>query len=152
MERIKCLRGPDRVRCRPAVIFGNDNLDGAKNALATLLQVFLEAALVGRCRKIEVELHEDASISVVSHDDGLDLGSVDDASGRAWRNLFCELYCDHAKDRQDGEYTYSLFSKNYLSEIYGEQLDLLPFMPDTTFLGEFAAVQYAHCSDHLQSV
>lgn len=144
MEQIIPLRGPDRIRRRPAVIFGSDGLEGAKNALLTLLQIFLESALAGQCKKLEIEQHNDGSIAVISHDGGLDLGTPDGGNNSKWRDLFCELYANCRNLRQD-EYAFPMFSRTYLSDLYGQELALPKFMPEPSFLSEFTAIQYV-CS------
>lgn len=107
---IRPLKGADRVRKRPAVIFGSADSAGALEAVKTLIRVLMREAILGYSPKMMVTLHSDSSITVHSYDRGLliDEGIVD---GRpAWENLFCELPC---------------FSRDYHEKAPTETRDLL---------------------------
>lgn len=90
-NKIIRLTGADRVRKRPAVIFGSADSAGSLEVVKTLLAVLMREAFLGYSKKMTVTLHSDESITVHSYDRGLkiDDGIVDGKP--AWQNLFCEL-------------------------------------------------------------
>lgn len=84
MEQITVLRGPDRVRRRPAVVFGSDDLRGAENAVRPLLDLFCKEAMLGHCGKLTV-IHSGAEVTISGDDRGLCLGNG------LWKQVFCEI-------------------------------------------------------------
>ncbi|MBQ8696957.1 MAG: hypothetical protein IJ519_04475 [Clostridia bacterium] len=99
-SRIITLKGPDRVRKQPRVIFGADGAEGATNALKRLLMIFVTEATLGYCNRLSVSLHRDGSVTVRSYDHGFAL-SEEIVDGRpAWYYDFCELYA-HSADTAD---------------------------------------------------
>lgn len=83
-------RGPERVRRRPAVIFGDDGSAGVLEALFMLLEVFIPECKAGNCKRLTLTRHKDDSITLAGDDRGLCLchPAGDDT---LWRHLFCEL-------------------------------------------------------------
>ncbi len=55
-NEITLLKGPDRVRKRPAVIFDSDGLNGSIAAVKSLLDIFTAEAVRGHCSKIDVAI------------------------------------------------------------------------------------------------
>lgn len=90
---IKILKGPDRVRKRPAVIFDSEGLNGSITAVKSLLDIFTAEAVRGHCSKIDVAIYKDNSISIQSYDRGLILDETIVDGKPAWQHAFCELYC-----------------------------------------------------------
>ena len=88
---IQPLRGPDRVRKRPAVMFGSDGPDGVISAIKQVFNVFISEALVGTTKNISIIIHEDNSISIQSKDRGLLIEETLIDEKPAWYNVFCEL-------------------------------------------------------------
>ncbi len=101
-ERIARLEGADRVRRRPAVMFGSADATGAANMAKLLLDVFAREAVEGNCTKIELQVHGDASISVKSHDRGLWLGPGCVPEQSCWYAMFCELFAGSIYEREVG--------------------------------------------------
>lgn len=79
------LKGPDRVRRRPAVIFGNDNAEGVKTAVEMLLSTLLE----GGCTQIILTQFADNSLKIQDNGKGLYLGSPENS---CWKDVFDQLY------------------------------------------------------------
>ena len=53
-ESITFLKGADRVRLRPGVIFGSDGLDGCIHAFFEILSNAIDEAREGYGKKIEI--------------------------------------------------------------------------------------------------
>lgn len=83
-DRIVMLRGPERVRRRPAVIFGSGDIDGAMAALNMLLDILVS----GHCNQITVTQHLDNSIEIQDNGRGIFFGR----GISHWKILFGELY------------------------------------------------------------
>lgn len=90
-NKIIRLTGADRVRKRPAVIFGSSDSAGALEAVKALLAVLMREALLGYSKKMTVTLRSDESITVHSYDRGLKIDESIVDGKPAWQNLFCEL-------------------------------------------------------------
>ena len=93
------LKGPDRVRKRPAVFFSSDGLDGSVTVVKKLLNIFLIEAALGYSSLLDVVIHKDNSISVRSYDRGFILDESIIENNPAWYMLFCDLY--YAFDSED---------------------------------------------------
>lgn len=87
MEKITILRGPDRVRKRPAVVFGSADGMGAQNAVSMLLNLFAIEAQLGYCKHISVTQDGDA-LEISGQGRGIYLGDK-----KRWHDIFCEIYC-----------------------------------------------------------
>ena len=56
-ESISSLKGADRVRLRPAVIFGSDGLEGCEHAVFEILSNAIDEARVTCMRTIRSGIH-----------------------------------------------------------------------------------------------
>ena len=63
-ESISALKGADRVRKRPGVIFGSDGLDGCEHAVFEILSNSIDEAREGHGRSITVTRFLDHSVEV----------------------------------------------------------------------------------------
>ncbi len=90
-NEIKILRGPDRVRKRPAVIFGSADGKGVLNAVKWICDVFFAEARLGYSKKIEITLHKDNSVEIISYDRGLVLEDKEVEGKPAWHWIFCDF-------------------------------------------------------------
>lgn len=108
-ESITSLKGADRVRKRPSVIFGSDGLEGAKHTFFEVLSNSIDEAREGYGREITVIRHADRSISVIDRARGIPV-EYNKAEGRYnWELIFCELYAGGKYNNISGEtYEYSL--------------------------------------------
>lgn len=100
METIRSLRPAERVRRRPAVIFGAADREGAETAAAQLITLFLHEAVVGGCRDLQVWLAGDGTVTVHSADRGMLLEDTLVEGRPLWEHLFCELYVAARKERE----------------------------------------------------
>ena len=109
-QSIKALKGADRVRKRPAVIFGSDGLEGCEHSFFEILSNSVDEAREGNGSEIKVTAYLDNSICVDDHGRGVPLG-YNEAEGRwNWDLIYCELYAGGKYDNNKGgsAYEYSL--------------------------------------------
>ncbi len=109
-QSIKSLKGADRVRKRPAVIFGSDGLEGCEHSFFEILSNSVDEAKEGHGSVIRVTAFLDNSIQVDDHGRGVPLG-YNEAEGRwNWDLIYCELYAGGKYDNNNGDsaYEYSL--------------------------------------------
>ena len=109
-QSIKSLKGADRVRKRPGVIFGSDGLDGCAHSFFEILSNSVDEAREGYGKEIDVTVYKDKSISVTDRGRGVPLG-YNEAEGRYnWELIYCELYAGGKYDNNNDEsaYEYSL--------------------------------------------
>ncbi len=108
-DSITQLKGADRVRKRPGVIFGSDGLDGCKHSVFEILSNAIDEAREGHGNTITVTLFEDASIQVEDMGRGCPV-DWNEAEGRFnWELVFCEMYAGGKyKNDEGGDYEYSL--------------------------------------------
>ena len=108
-QSISALKGADRVRKRPGVIFGSDGLDGCQHAVFEILSNAIDEAREGHGSLIIVTRYEDKSIEVEDFGRGCPV-DWNEAEGRYnWELVFCELYAGGKYKNGDGDnYEYSL--------------------------------------------
>ena len=108
-ESISQLKGADRVRKRPGVIFGSDGLDGCEHAVFEILSNSIDEAREGHGELIILTAYEDKSIEVEDFGRGcpVDWNPVEKRFN--WELVFCELYAGGKYRNADGgDYGYSL--------------------------------------------
>ncbi len=108
-ESISQLKGADRVRKRPAVIFGSDGLEGCEHAVFEILSNAIDEAREGHGDLITVTRYADGSVEVEDFGRGCPV-AWNAAEGRYnWELVFCELYAGGKYQNDEGEnYEYSL--------------------------------------------
>ena len=109
-QSIRALKGADRVRKRPAVIFGSDGLEGCEHSFFEILSNAVDEAREGHGDRITVTAFADHSIEVDDRGRGVPLG-WNEAEGRwNWDLIYCELYAGGKYDNNSGTaaYEYSL--------------------------------------------
>ncbi|MCH4891283.1 DNA topoisomerase [Acidaminobacter sp. JC074] len=106
---ISALKGADRVRKRPAVIFGSDGLEGCQHSFFEILSNSIDEAREGHGNVIEVTRHDDWSITVRDYGRGIPLDYNEKERKYNWKLVYCELYAGGKYNNNDGEnYEYSL--------------------------------------------
>ncbi len=106
---ISVLKGADRVRKRPGVIFGSDGLDGCCHSVFEILSNSIDEAREGYGKVIEVTRFYDGSIQVEDFGRGIPLGFNEKENRYNWELIFCEMYAGGKYNNNDGEnYEFSL--------------------------------------------
>ncbi len=105
-QSIKSLKGAERVRKRPAVIFGSDDLEGCQHSFIEILANSVDEAREGYGEKIIVKKYKDLSIEVEDFGRGVPLGYNEKEKRWNWELVFCELYAGGKYDNNDGNSAY----------------------------------------------
>lgn len=108
-ESITSLKGADRVRLRPGVIFGSDGIEGCEHSFFEILSNSIDEAREGYGTVIEVTRHTDKSITVKDHGRGIPVDYNKNEDRFNWELVFCELYAGGKYQNNTGEnYEFSL--------------------------------------------
>ena len=108
-ESISSLKGADRVRKRPGVIFGSDGLDGCEHAVFEILSNSIDEAREGHGTAITVTRFLDHSVEVEDMGRGCPVDWNEKEQRWNWELVFCELYAGGKYDNTSGDnYEYSL--------------------------------------------
>ena len=108
-ESITSLKGADRVRKRPAVIFGSDGLEGCEHAAFEILSNAIDEAREGNGDTIIVTQFLDDSLEVEDFGRGCPVDWNEKEQKYNWELVFCELYAGGKYDNNaGGDYEYSL--------------------------------------------
>jgi len=108
-ESISMLKGADRVRLRPAVIFGSDSLDGCEHAVFEILSNSIDEARQGFGKEITVTRYLDKSVEVEDKGRGIPVDFNTKENRYNWELIFCELYAGGKYNNDDASsYEYSL--------------------------------------------
>ena len=108
-DSISSLKGADRVRKRPGVIFGSDGLDGCQHSVFEILSNAIDEAREGYGKLITLTRYADKSIEVEDFGRGCPLDWNANEKRYNWELVFCELYAGGKHRNNDGEnYEYSL--------------------------------------------
>ncbi|MEA5134779.1 MAG: toprim domain-containing protein [Candidatus Fimivivens sp.] len=108
-ESITSLKGADRVRKRPAVIFGSDGLDGCQHAVFEIFSNSIDEAREGHGNKIILTRYADGSIECEDFGRGIPVDYNNREERFNWELVFCELYAGGKyKDGGEDSYEFSL--------------------------------------------
>ena len=108
-ESITTLKGADRVRKRPAVIFGSDGLDGCEHAVFEILSNAIDEAREGYGNLVIVTRYEDHSIEVEDFGRGCPVDWNEKEQRYNWELVFCEMYAGGKYNNTAGDnYEFSL--------------------------------------------
>lgn len=108
-ESIVSLKGADRVRKRPAVIFGSDGLEGCEHSIFEILSNSIDEAREGYGGKIIVTRFMDGSIEVQDFGRGIPVDYNNSEGKYNWELVFCEMYAGGKYNSNDGgNYEFSL--------------------------------------------
>ncbi len=108
-ESIAMLKGADRVRKRPAVIFGSDDLVGCEHAVFEIMSNAIDEAREGYGDLIIVTRYADRSIEVEDFGRGCPVDWNEKEQRYNWELVFCEMYAGGKYNNNAGtNYEYSL--------------------------------------------
>ncbi len=106
---ISSLKGADRVRKRPAVIFGSDGIEGCEHSMFEILSNSIDEAREGYGNTITITRYADGSIEVDDMGRGIPVEYNEREKRYNWELVFCELYAGGKyKNNSGGNYEYSL--------------------------------------------
>jgi len=109
-ESITSLKGADRVRKRPAVIFGSDGIEGCEHSVFEILSNSIDEAREGFGEKIKLTRHKDHSITIEDNGRGCPVDFNEGEQKYNWELVYCELYAGGKYDNNnsEGHYGFSL--------------------------------------------
>ena len=113
-DSISSLKGADRVRLRPGVIFGSDGLEGCEHSFFEILSNSIDEAREGYGNEILVTRYADGSLEVEDFGRGVPMGYNEKEGRFNWELVYCELYAGGKYNNDEGEsYEYSLGSTGW---------------------------------------
>ena len=108
-ESISSLKGADRVRKRPAVIFGSDGIEGCQHSIFEILTNSIDEAREGYGKKITLTRFADGSVEVEDEARGIPVDYNAREERYNWELVFCEMYAGGKYNNNDGDnYQFSL--------------------------------------------
>ncbi|MBU5463395.1 DNA gyrase/topoisomerase IV subunit B [Anaerotignum sp. MSJ-24] len=108
-DSISSLKGADRVRLRPSVIFGSDGLEGCEHTVFEILSNSIDEAREGYGKKIEITRFADHSVCIKDYGRGIPVDYNQKEERYNWELVFCELYAGGKYNNNSGEnYEFSL--------------------------------------------
>ena len=107
-DSISMLKGADRVRKRPAVIFGSDGLDGCEHSIFEVISNSIDEAREGYGNKIIITHYRDNVIEVEDFGRGCPVDYNNNEKRYNWELVYCELYAGGKYDTSAESYEYSL--------------------------------------------
>ena len=107
-ESITSLKGADRVRKRPAVIFGSDGMEGCAHSIFEILSNSIDEAREGYGDKIIVTRFKDGSVQVEDFGRGMPVDYNQGEERYNWELLFCEMYAGGKYTAGDDNYEFAL--------------------------------------------
>ena len=108
-DSISSLKGADRVRKRPAVIFGSDGIDGCQHSVFEIISNSIDEAREGFGKKIVITYCSDNSIEVQDFGRGIPVDYNESEGKFNWELVFCEMYAGGKyKTNDGGSYEFSL--------------------------------------------
>lgn len=107
-ESIVALKGADRVRKRPAVIFGSDGLDGCKHSVFEIISNSIDEAREGHGDKIVVTRFNDLSIEVEDFGRGCPVDFNQNENRYNWELVYCEMYAGGKYSEGGEDYEFAL--------------------------------------------
>ncbi len=108
-DSITSLKGADRVRKRPSVIFGSDGVEGCQHAVFEIISNSIDEAREGFGNRIVLTRYNDGSVECEDFGRGIPVDWNTNEERFNWELVFCELYAG-GKYREAGKeaYEYSL--------------------------------------------
>ncbi len=107
-DSITMLKGADKVRKRPAVIFGSDGLDGCEHSIFEVISNSIDEARAGYGNKIVITYYRNHDIEVEDFGRGCPVDYNNNEKRYNWELVYCELYAGGKYDASSESYEYSL--------------------------------------------
>ncbi|MBO5374328.1 MAG: DNA topoisomerase [Clostridia bacterium] len=137
-QTISSLKGADRVRKRPAVIFGSEGLEGCEHSFFEILSNSIDEAREGYGKEIVVTVYQDRTIEVDDHGRGVPLDFNKKENRYNWELVYCELYAGgkYNNNQDSSAYKYSLGLNGLgacATQYSSEFMDVYSFKGDTMY-------------------
>ncbi len=108
-QSITMLKGADRVRLRPAVIFGSDGIEGCEHSFFEILSNSIDEHKEGHGSRINVTVYNDRVMEIEDFGRGVPLDWNEKEQRYNWELIYCELYAGGKyNNAEGGAYEYSL--------------------------------------------
>lgn len=107
-ESISQLKGEDRVRKRPQVIFGSNGIEGCEHSIFEILSNSIDEAREGYGNKIIVTKYKDNSVEIQDFGRGIPVDFNNNEQKFNWELVFCELYAGGKIDSDNYEFSLGL--------------------------------------------
>ena len=107
-ESISQLKGEDRVRKRPQVIFGSNGIEGCEHSIFEILSNSIDEAREGYGNKIIVTKYKDNSVEIQDFGRGIPVDFNNNEQKYNWELVFCELYAGGKIDSDNYEFSLGL--------------------------------------------
>ncbi len=107
-DSITMLKGADKVRKRPAVIFGSDGLDGCEHSIFEVISNSIDEARAGFGNKIIITHYRNNDIEVEDFGRGCPVDFNNSEQRYNWELVYCELYAGGKYDANGDSYEFSL--------------------------------------------
>ncbi|MBQ9544411.1 MAG: DNA topoisomerase [Clostridia bacterium] len=141
-QSITSLKGADRVRKRPAVIFGSDGLEGCEHSFFEILSNSIDEAREGFGTKIVITAYRDHSLCVEDFGRGVPLDWNENEQRFNWELVFCELYAGGKYDNsEDSNYEFALGLNGLgacATQCSSEYMTVVSYTADSKLSIEFA--------------
>lgn len=107
-DSIVSLKGAERVRTRPAVIFGSDDREGCCHSFFEIVSNAIDEFKGGFGNKIIVTAYRDHSLEVTDFGRGIPVDYNEKEGRYNWELLFCEMYAGGKYEKKNSDYAYAL--------------------------------------------
>ena len=107
-ESITMLKGPDKVRLRPGVIFGSDGPEGCAHSIFEIISNSIDEARAGYGNKILITRWNDGTIEVEDFGRGCPVDFNKAENRYNWELVYCELYAGGKFGEEDYDYSLGL--------------------------------------------
>lgn len=159
-SNIGSLQGADRVRLRPQVMLGTNDVNGARHTVIEMLGNALDEASSGFGHALDVKYYEDDSVSIRDYGRGVPLGWNEKEQRYAWDLIYNELYAGGKYD--DGQWYLNAIDRWYcetkpmseddgaslkifrsvMHKNFGVDVESLPKDGTETLLGNLIKIKY----------
>ena len=132
-QNITSLKGAERVRLKPGVIFGSNGLDGCEQAFFEILSNSIDEAREGYGNVINVTVYKDKTIEIEDFGRGIPMGWNEKEQRYNWELIFCELYAGGKYENNgSGAYSWSLGTNGLgacATQYTSEFMDVTSYVP-----------------------
>ncbi len=137
-QSISSLKGADRVRKRPAVIFGSEGLEGCQHSFFEILSNSIDEAREGYGKEIVITVYKDRTIEVDDRGRGVPLDYNEKEGRYNWELVYCELYAGgkYENNNAKGAYKFSLGLNGLgacATQYSSEFMDVYSYKNDTLY-------------------